>query len=349
MSAKWKRSAGTEITAETEQIKRNIEIIATLKPDQITADFLREMVDSGMSIIRFNASHCTPEDLIPALELIRVSASDPMPALMLDLPGTEYRVYGYDEVLPLQTGERIRIFASGADHPEAGLISSYADFSSFEPGCQALFMNGEIRAEAVLVHSDSIVIEILNAGSLRPNAHFWLQSQYYKCVDLPETDKKWINFSLDQRMQYLALSMIQVPAQIDQVREHIGKRMNAIKLVAKFETRSSLKHIDAIVERADAVFVARDDLGSQIPVEAIPQVQKFIISRCNQHGKPVFVATQMLSSMMEKPIPTRAEISDIANAVLEGADGITLSEETALGRFPLQSVRSAREIIRHCF
>jgi len=322
-------------------------LICTLNPRRYTgvealAD-LRELQNAGMSLARINAAHCKGiDELMDFIKLLR-SACPGLP-VMLDLPGADNRVFGYAEPLPLEAGCQISIAPEFFSTAQPCLRVSPALWGRLGENSRISFLNGEIVATVILKKTDHAVLEVVDGGVLHPRAHINLASRDE--IGFLASTSEYLQVASDLRLEYLALSMPESAYDIRMVKDALSDLGSHLPLlVAKFETLPSLQNIDPIIVEADAFFVARGDLAYAIPPEAIPLVQKQIIRKCNSAGKPVFVATQILASLVEKLNPTRAEVSDLANAILDGADGITLSEETAVGAHPLEAVQTARRII----
>ncbi len=316
------------------------DLIATFRPKQVLQKSFAKLVQAGVTIARLNASHCTEQelrDITPALKAAKL-------ALMLDLPGPEIRIFGYDAPIRLSQNQRLEIGG-----PNARIQTNFTHFQDLMLTAPANLMNGEIQAFVLKISPDSFTLAIHNDGILRPNAHITFPTLPSSLPYPGERDHDLIRLACELRWDYLALSMLATGQQLRSVKSFISSISPDFSplLAAKIETPEALEHLEDIIREADSVFVARGDLGNSISLESIPPLQKEIIALGNTLAKPVWVATQMLSSMTTDPVPTRAEVSDVANALCDGAAGITLSEETAVGKYPLQAIRMAKSIMDH--
>lgn len=317
----------------------NIQIIATFRPEQVRSKAFASYLKAGVSIVRLNASHC---DLAELHYLASILKDYPV-QVMLDLPGPECRLFGFDSPIPLRKGQVLQVGS------EAGMLrTSFPRIGDLHQGEPVLLMNGEIQGYVVNVSSAGFSIQIQTTGTLRQNAHITFPHWEGELPYPTQRDIELIGLACELRWHYLALSMLDSARDVMTVKNHIATVSPGFSplLAAKIETLPALKNMREIIQAADAVFVARGDLGVRIEPQSMPIVQKEITSAGVELGTPVFIATQMLSSMTQNPIPTRAEASDVANAVFDGASGITLSEETAIGANPLQVIKMASSIVR---
>ncbi len=324
---------------------KKIEIIATVTPSRCNKSELLGYHKSGMSIARLNASHLDQHQIDSMLDQLKCHVPDVK--TMLDLPGPEFRVFGFDQSLEVQENSTLEI-CTGCDlWTPTQVVSTNLCFQGCDPGTKIQFMNGELAAELKEVNNRSITIRFMNSGTLRTNAHIKAISESRRHQYLSETDKKLILQGIDHEVDFLALSMVENPKDLEEFYDFFETHVKSDppKVVMKFETDSALSHADKLITMADAFFVARGDLALHVDPLLIPLIQKDIVKRCNKHCKPVFLATQILSTMVNNPHPLRAEVSDLANAILDGCDGITLSEETALGAYPNESISTAARIV----
>ncbi len=299
-----------------------------------------------MTMVRLNAAHTnSPEVLYGFTELLKLHC--PGVKVILDLPGADNRISGLSEPLTLAPGDTLTLHGRELRLTTTGVGVAPGIIESARPDMTVSFMNGEIAGLVISNHNGLVRLHLQDGGVLRPQAHVSLEGRDGAAGSV-DWDPELVRFATLAGLDYLALSSVED----EQVILALKARLLALRpngplprVIAKFETLASLHNQDRVIAAGDAFFVARGDLGFAIPPEAIPLAQKRLIASCNQAGKPVFVATQMLSSMVERLSPTRAELSDVANAVLDGADAITLSEETAIGRHPLEVVQTARRII----
>lgn len=327
-------------------MKSQIDIIVSLCPLRSNPEWIKNFVSAGMSIARINASHSNLAEIKGMVLSLRSTV--PSLPIMLDLPGPEYRLDGFEADLIVAKDQSLRIYRS-SNTQKVDCIS--ANFPVLEGSSVAnailRFMNGELCARLIAVNPDWIEVQFQNGGVLRPHAHLSISS--IKC-DLPylsENDSELIQYAQIAGIEYLALSMVSSGKDIIQVKKLLSDTGIKHKplLCVKFETAEALEFMPEIISEGSAFFVARGDLAHAIDPELIPLVQKEIVKHCNNAGKPVFLATQILSTMAINPYPLRAEISDLANAIWEGFSGITLSEESAIGDYPLEAVSTVKRMI----
>ncbi len=326
---------------------RQTKIIATLGPGSSTADMLASLFQAGADVFRFNFSHGTHEEHAERLKLVRAleeKAGRPI-AVIADLQGPKLRVGKFaDGSVTLESGSQFRLDLSeelgniarvGLLHPEI--------FAALRPGSVLLLDDGKLQLEVAACGPDYTDTKVLNGGALSDNKGVNLPDVTLDVSPLTEKDRRDLEFALDIGIGLIALSFVQRPKDIEEAQRLIGGRA---RLISKIEKPSAVEQLEAIVDLTDAVMVARGDLGVELPPETVPGIQKRIVGACRKAGKPVIVATQMLDSMIKSPTPTRAEASDVANAVYEGADAVMLSAETAIGDDPARVVDMMNRIIK---
>ena len=291
-------------------------IVATVGPSTETEQKLRALVDAGVNVFRLNASHSNPARMTPVVESIRLVAGASPVAILLDLCGPKMRL----------------------THPVEGQPGDIVPLelpSTVVPGDPVLLADGQMQLEVV----DDRHSRVITGGSLPAGKGIVLPSTRLDMPPVTDKDREDLDFARRAGLDFVALSYVRTAADLDEVRDA------GIPVIAKIENAQALDNMQSIVEAADGVMVARGDLGVEVAIERVPVVQKEIIALANQLGKPVITATQMLRSMVDAPSPTRAEATDVANAVLDGTDAVMLSEETAVGRYPVEAVRAMRRII----
>lgn len=321
-------------------------IIATISPKVCNPHSLKAFYLAGMSIARINASHSSLEEAEQMIKLIQTAIS--ACPIMLDLPGPEYRVRGMACDLNVKKGNLLTIKSlPDSVKSESTDLHTEHPLEYSQTSEAVLFMNGELEAEIVAVEPQSIILSFRNDGILRQNAHISIGKRSYNRHYLSEYEKSLILLAQEYNVAYIALSMARCGDDVSLVRDFLyqSELKQLPMITVKFETSASIENIDSILAIGDAFFVARGDLGLALDPETIPTIQKEIVKRCRRVNKPVFLATQILSTMQHSPYPLRAEISDLANAIMEGCSAITLSEETAIGKYPLQCIETASRII----
>jgi pyruvate kinase len=325
-------------------MERRAKIMATLGPVSTQEEVLRGLVRAGVDLFRLNLSHGTHEEHARTLDLVRRVAREEgchIPVVM-DLMGPRYRL----GMLPgdgrtLRPGEELALGTqeSGADLPVDANILEY-----LETGERVLIDSGLVELRIVEKEGERVRARVVNGGPVRTR----------KGINLPDTnlpfeisdkDRADIVFAVREGADFLAASYVGEAAHIEELRKVVEDAGGRIPLVAKMERATALEHLDEITEAADGMMVARGDLGVEVPLYTVPVLQKKIVAAGRRTGKPVIVATQMLESMIEQPRPTRAEATDVANAVLDGADALMLSGETAVGKYPIEVVKTMARII----
>ncbi len=333
----------------------HIKIIATLGPSSSSPEVLREMVRQGVSIFRLNFSHNTPEGFSPLIQLIkRIEKEIGRPiTIMGDLSGPKIRI-GEVKGSPLYLGKGYKAIL-GLE----GLREKYEDrgmpylsikipeaIHGLRPGMKAILSDGVpiFKVEEVLEAEKVYLLDVENGGTVSSNKGINFPGKPISLPALTPTDRKNLHAAIELGVDAFALSFVQDKRDMMDIREEIAKHNEWIPVIAKLERASGVENLEEILELADGIMVARGDLGLECPLPSLPIIQKRIIHACRKHHKPAIVATQMLLSMVHNPLPTRAETTDVANAIMDGADCVMLSDETAIGSFPLEVIKIIREI-----
>jgi len=322
--------------------------MATLGPASTEEGVLRELIRSGVDLFRFNLSHGTQADHGKALEKVRRLASEErchLPVVM-DLMGPRYRLGTIPEKeRMLETGQELVLTSqpSGTDLPvEEGILEH------LEAGERVLIDSGLVELRVEANEGERVRVRVINGGPVKTRKGINLPDTNLP-FDISEKDRSDIAFAVQEGADYLAASYVGEAAHIQALREVVfqvgGQAGGRIPIIAKLERATALQHLDEITEAADGLMVARGDLGVEVALHTVPVHQKRIVAAGRRGGKPVIVATQMLESMIEQPRPTRAEATDVANAVFDGADALMLSGETAAGRYPVAAVQTMAKII----
>jgi len=324
---------------------RRTKIVATLGPATANASTIGALLHAGTNVVRINASHGTPElrgEWIAAARRAAESLATPV-AVLLDLQGPRIRVGDLPHPRELTPGQQV-VFAPEEVARGDDLPTTYDGLATdARVGSRILLNDGLLSVEVTGVDAPRVRGRVIDGGMLTAHKGMNLPGLHVSAPALTEKDRQDVQDAVRAGVDYLALSFVRRAEDIDELR---GLVPNTIKLVAKIEKATALENLERIVAAADAVMVARGDLGVELPFEQVPLVQKRLISEANQQGKPVITATQMLESMVHAPRPTRAEASDVANAILDGTDAVMLSAETAVGQYPLEAVRAMDRIIR---
>ncbi len=318
-------------------------IIATIGPATSNAEALDRLLAAGVDVVRLNFSHGTLDDHARAVALVRSAAASlgrPI-ALMGDLCGPKIRLLEVQgNAVEIPAGHRLRIVREPVLGTRDEVATNHPTIiDDVEVGHAVLINDGAVQLRVVEKTADALVCECDVPGEIGTRKGLSLPDSNLRQESLTEKDIDDLRWSVSQGLDYLALSFVRRMEDVEGLRTRLVELQGQCHIVSKIETRHAVRHLDEIIEASDAVMVARGDLGVEIELAAVPRLQKEITHRCHRAGKPVIVATQMLQSMVESSTPTRAEVSDVANAVFDGADALLLSAETAVGRYPDASVR----------
>ncbi|MFN3933153.1 pyruvate kinase [Parvibaculum sp.] len=318
--------------------RRNVKIIATLGPASDTPEMIRKLFDAGADVFRLNMSHLDHKGLKRVHTMVReVEKSVERPiGILVDLQGPKLRIGEMKDGTVLKEGSRFRLDTSKkAGDASRAFLPHPAIFDAVSAGQSLLLDDGKIRLLVKGKGRDHIDTEVTVGGKLTSRKGVSLPDTVLPLAALTEKDRGDLDAALDLGVDWVALSFVQRPDDIAEVRK-IARGRAAV--LAKIEKPQALAHLDEIIEIADAIMVARGDLGVELPLEQVPGWQKRMTRAARRSGKPVVIATQMLESMISAPTPTRAEVSDVATAVFEGADAIMLSAESAAGQYPVEAV-----------
>ncbi|MFA7718137.1 MAG: pyruvate kinase, partial [Candidatus Absconditabacterales bacterium] len=324
---------------------RSTKIICTAGPASWSPEILQNLAKAGMNVVRLNLSHGTSKDCNRIIEDIRKLNSDNKycVAILIDTKGAEIRTGVIQHEIDIAKGDEvvfssIPLPANGRKIIEVNYDRFYADVPETKT---ILIDNGDIIFDIVRIEDDHTVIaRAQNAGVVGSRRHINLPGAD---IDLPSiTEKDWedIAYAVEQNADFLALSFIRDADEVRAVRDFLTKKKSSLRIVSKIETQQAVDHIAEIIEVSDAIMIARGDLGTDLPFEELPVLQDEIVTRCRDQGIPVIVATHMLESMTQHPMPTRAEVTDVAHAAMTGADATMLSGETAVGRDPVRALEA---------
>lgn len=325
-------------------------IVATLGPASSSKEVLREMMINGMDVCRLNFSHGHYADYAELIRTIReVSAELGLhTAILADLQGPKMRVGEMlDGPIQLVDGSELVITTDPIKGRPGMVSTSYAQFpQDVKKGELVLLDDGKLRLEVTATDGrNTVTTRVINGGVLSANKGLNLPNTKVSLPCLTEKDKQDLDFALEHDVDWIGLSFVRSARDIIELKGIIHQRDKHARVVAKIEKPEALLEIDEIIRESDALMVARGDLGVEIPMEKVPLVQKDIIRRCLAQHRPVIVATQMMESMITNITPTRAEVNDVANAVLDHADAVMLSAETSVGRFPVEVVKAMNKIL----
>lgn len=326
-------------------------IVCSIGPACNDDETIRQMIESGMSIARFNFSHGTYEWHKDAMDRVkRVSEKLNIPVgILLDTKGPEIRTGNIqnDEKVKFYNGQSVEVVTDDSlcvneteTSPCHISISWKEAKEKLFPGVKILIADGLIELDVDKIEGEKILCTAKNSGEIGSKKNVNLIGVHAGLPIMSPKDKEDLKFGVGEDIDFVAASFVSFPEEIVEIREYLKSLNSTAKIIAKIENEEGLNNIDGIVKEADGVMVARGDLGVQLPTEKIPLAQKAIISCCRKAGKPVITATQMLDSMIFNPRPTRAELTDVSNAVFDGTDAVMLSGETASGKYPVESVKT---------
>ena len=325
-------------------------IVCTIGPASSSPEILERLVRAGMDVARLNFSHGTPEEhgrIIALLRQISRRLDRPV-AILQDLAGPKIRIGPIRSgPIVLEPGAGFTLTARKVPGDAKAVSISYpAMVSDVRRGDVLLLSDGALELEVVAIGGQDIRCRVVIGGPLNSFKGINLPARTLRTPSLTAKDRSDLRFGLRSDVDYVAMSFVRNAEDIETVRRYVKRCGGNVPLIAKIEKHEAVDNMDAIVEAADGLMVARGDLGVETPLEKIPQVQKTLIRKSRAAGKPVITATQMLRSMVDSPRPTRAEVTDVANAILDGTDAVMLSEETAMGKYPVEAVSMMARIAR---
>ncbi len=325
-------------------------IICTIGPASSSPGIIRRLISRGMNVARLNFSHGTHKEHLEKIDMVRsMSAELGKPvAILQDLCGPKIRVGNIPEPgIRLMTGQKIILTGDCVEGNEKRVSVSYPHLAKdVNPGDCILLADGMMELIVLETKKTDILCKVVIGGILTSHKGINLPTGSLHLDAITEKDRDDLIFGLEHDVDYVALSFVRSADDLKQLKKMIRSRNKKTPVIAKIEKHEALNNIEKIIEAADGIMVARGDLGVEIPLEQIPGIQKKLVKTANNFGKPVIIATQMLRSMVDSRRPTRAEATDVANAVLDGADALMLSEETASGRYPVEAVSFMAKIIK---
>ncbi len=328
--------------------ERKTKIVCTIGPASSKPEVIERLLDAGMDVARLNFSHGTWEehrDVVRSVKELSAKKDRPV-AILQDLQGAKVRLGLFrGGSAAIRSGDQFTLTTREVEGTEEIASITYDRLATeVKPGDQILIDDGLIHLEVVRTDGVHIVCRVAQGGVLTNNKGLNLPGVAISVPAVTDKDMTDLEFAIEHEVDYVALSFVRTSRDISRVKEHLRRRKVEIPIIAKLERPKALRNLDGILEVADGVMIARGDLGVEMPLEEIPLLQKEIIRKANQRGVIVITATQMLDSMIEHPRPTRAEVSDVANAILDGTDAVMLSGETASGSYPVEAVRVMAQV-----
>ena len=326
---------------------KKTKIICTISDINCEVDFIRNLYESGMNVARLNSAHASIEGAQKVVDNIR-QVSDRI-AILVDTKGPEVRLTAIESVgFMIKTGDRIEI-RDGVDSLSSSkvLYTTCPTFVNDVPvGAHILIDDGAIDLLVTEKNDERLVCEAMNSGAVKGKKSVNVPHVHISLPALTEKDKMFVNWAIDADIDFIAHSFVRSKEDLLEIQQILDERGSHLKIISKIENQQGIDNLDDILSYCYGVMIARGDLGVEIPAEKIPMIQKEIVQKCRARKKPVIVATQMLHSMIENPRPTRAEVTDVANAIFQSTDAIMLSGETASGKYPIEAVTTMSRIVK---
>ncbi len=321
---------------------RKTKIVCTIGPSSSSPAIVKQILQAGMNVARINASHGTLEEHSEYIKVLRQEAKklDIPLAVLLDLPGPKDRTGKTKKGgIKLREGAEFVLTTRDVLGDETQVSIDLPELPRHvRLGQDILLDDGLMKLQVIAVSKSDVKCKVITGGRLFDNKGLTVPGVSWDTETVTEDDWKHVQFAVENGVDFIGLSFVRQASDVQEVKHFLNREVSPAGVIAKIERPEALEAFNEILEAADGVMVARGDLGVQIPIERVPIVQKELIYKCNRVGKPVIVATQMLESMVDSPRPTRAEVTDVANAIFDGADAIMLSEETAVGHYPVEAV-----------
>lgn len=328
---------------------KRTKILATVGPSTHSYEAIMSLIKSGVNGIRLNCSHGTNEERTQQIKWARKASKEygkPV-AIVQDLQGPKIRLGDFEGVVPVKKGQQLT-FKYGADYDKTGILPTQYDLSKkVKRGERIMLFDGKVLSTVTSVKDGMVYARADNSGVLLKRKGMNLPDTDFGGDVITKKDKEDVAYGSTQDIDYFAQSFVQTAQDVKAMRKVLNNLGSRVKLIAKIETQAALDDIENIIDEADVIMVARGDLAVEVSPEVVPIEQRRIIGLCRERAKPVIVATQMLASMTESSEPTRAEVSDVATAVIVGADCLMLSEETAAGRYPTEAVQTMKKVIKY--
>ena len=328
---------------------KKTKIVATVGPATSSKEMLKAIIAEGVNVIRINFSHGEHSDHVEVIKRVREINKEQQihTALLGDLQGPKIRVGKIKEGTEVKAGDIVEFTNEEIEGDGTRAYISYKTFpKDVQKGEKILINDGKLALEIIDTDRKTTVkAKFLNGGKFSSNKGVNLPNTKISMPSLTPKDKEDLAFALEHNMEWIGLSFVRSARDIIELKHLIKKENNLARVIAKIEKPEALEDIDDIIEKTDAIMVARGDLGVEVPMEQVPLIQKELVKKCLRAAKPVIIATQMMESMIESISPTRAEVNDVANAVLDGADAVMLSAETSVGAYPVEVIKAMTKIV----
>ena len=323
---------------------KQTKIVASISDRRCDQDFIRKLFFAGMNVVRMNTAHATEEGIRTIVKNVR--AVSPHIGIMIDTKGPEVRTTGVDEPLEYKTGDVVKIFGRPEMDSSHDIVNvSYSDITKdVKVGDDILFDDGELDMQVIENVGPMLIAKVQNDGTLGSHKSVNIPGEHIDLPALTDRDRHNILLAIELDIDFIAHSFVRNAADVMEVQKILDEHNSDIKIISKIENQEGVDNIEEIIDASYGIMVARGDLGIEVPIEKIPGIQRSIIRSCIQKKRPVIVATQMLHTMINNPRPTRAEVTDIANAIYYRTDALMLSGETASGKYPLEAVQTMARI-----
>lgn len=323
---------------------KQTKIVCSVSDLRCDEEFIRKLFLAGMNVVRMNTAHATPEGIKKIIRNVR--AVSPHIGILIDTKGPEVRTTGTPQPIHYKTGDMVKIFGRPEMDTSKDIINvSYPDITKdVKEGDDLLLDDGAIDMKVVENTGPMLVAQVQNDGTLGSHKSVNVPGEHIDLPALTEKDKRNILLAIDEDIDFIAHSFVRSAADVKAVQDILDEHHSDIKIISKIENQEGVDNIDEIIDASYGIMIARGDLGIEVPIEKIPGIQRMIINKCIRKKKPVIVATQMLHTMIENPRPTRAEVTDIANAIYSHTDALMLSGETASGKYPVEAVETMARI-----
>lgn len=323
---------------------KQTKIVASISDRRCSVEFIHDLFEAGMNVVRMNTAHATPEGIREIVENTRKVSHHI--GILIDTKGPEIRTTGCSAPIHYKAGDVVKIFGRPEMDTEHDIINlSYTNFANdIHEGDEILFDDGALSMKVIGINGPAVIAQVQNEADLGSHKSVNVPGVHIDLPALTEKDVKNINLAIDLDIDFIAHSFVRNASDVKAVQDILDDRGSDIKIISKIENQEGVDNIDEIIEASYGIMIARGDLGIEVPIERIPGIQRSIIRKCVRAKKPVIVATQMLHTMIHNPRPTRAEVTDIANAIYYRTDALMLSGETATGDYPVEAVRTMAQI-----
>lgn len=323
---------------------KQTKIVASVSDRRCDVDFIRQLFNAGVNVVRMNTAHASEEGIKNIIRNVR-DVSHHI-GILIDTKGPEIRTTGCESPIEYHTGDVVKIFGRPEMDCSHDIVNlSYENFAAdVHEGDHILFDDGALDMQVIGINGPAVIAQVTNDGTLGSHKSVNVPGRHIDLPALTSKDRKNIMLAIDQDIDFIAHSFVRSAADVRAVQAILDAYNSDIKIISKIENQEGVDNIDEIIDASYGIMIARGDLGIEVPIEQIPGIQRQIIRKCVERKKPVIVATQMLHTMINNPRPTRAEVTDIANAIYSSTDALMLSGETASGKYPIEAVRTMAAI-----